>query len=70
MAEVMSDVAEVNDDVEEVKDDVDFLEDATILQDMRIFAVEQDTDDLLEDVLELDDVIEGDCLCFLLSHCE
>ncbi len=54
-----AEMTEVFSDVGAVMDDVDFLFDEQFLQDQRLLNLEIETNDLDDEILRLDDTIEG-----------
>ena len=65
VVEIQEDVTEVDDRVDLVEGDVEFLFDETVIQDERLFSLEQTTIAITADLVAVDGELESE---FLLQH--
>ena len=60
VADLREDVTVVQGDVVDLDQDVNFLFDETVIQDARLFTLEQMTDTINVDLVSVDDELEGE----------
>ena len=70
---IQDDVTELDEDVTLLEGDVNFLFDETVIQDERLFSLEQATDVINAELVSVDDELEGEFLlliaCLISSSC-